>query len=100
MFRMNKRGKTITGAMIIAMLLAQPTASVFAAKLPGAGYSPVQLEAVQTKEMTYYKTGSASIPGTIEWTTDSEALQFLPLSVIGDVTSVVKDEPDAEQPHR
>ncbi|WP_168120008.1 two-component regulator propeller domain-containing protein [Paenibacillus sp. HB172176] len=92
MLRMNKRGKAITGAMIIAMLLAQPTASVFAAKLPGSSYSPVQLEAVQTKEMTYYKTGSASIPADIEWVEDSTALAFLPLSVIGDVTSVVKDK--------
>ncbi|MBY9077568.1 hypothetical protein KIH86_26985 [Paenibacillus sp. HN-1] len=89
---MKKHGKLITGAMMAAMLFVLPTAPAWAAKLPGAQYSAVQLKAVQTKEVTYYKTGSASIPSSIEWTTDTSVLKFLPLSVLGDVTSVVLDE--------
>lgn len=92
MHMMKKRGKMITGALLAGMLFVLPAAPTLAAKLPGASYSPVQLEAVQTKEMTYYKTGAASIPNTIEWIMDASALKFLPLSVIGDVTSVVKDD--------
>lgn len=91
MSMMKRNGLKITGAVLALTLFVLPAAPVLAEKLPGASYSPVQLEAVQTKEMTYYKTGSVSIPGNIEWVTDSAALKFLPLSVIGDVTSVVLD---------
>lgn len=63
MYMMKKNGLKITGALLALTLSVLPAAPVFADKLPGASYSPVQLEAVQTKEMTYYKTGSVSIPG-------------------------------------
>lgn len=91
MDKMKRTGMKITGGLLALTLFVLPAAPVLAEKLPGSAYSPVQLEAVQTKEMTYYKAGSASIPGTIEWVTDASALKFLPLSVIGDVTSVVLD---------
>ena len=91
MDKMKRTGMKITGGLLALTLFVLPAAPVLAEKLPGAAYAPVQLEAVQTKEMTYYKAGSASIPGTIEWVTDTSALKFLPLSVIGDVTSVVLD---------
>lgn len=91
MYMMKRNGVKITGALLALTLFVLPAAPVLAEKLPGAGYSPVQLEAVQTKEMTYYKAGSASIPGTLEWVTGTAALKFLPLSVTGDVTSVVLD---------
>lgn len=91
MYMMKRNGVKITGALLALTLFVLPAAPVLAEKLPGAGYSPVQLEAVQTKEMTYYKAGSASIPVTLEWVTDAAALKFLPMSVTGDVTSVVLD---------
>ncbi|WP_339800586.1 hypothetical protein MKY19_04160 [Paenibacillus sp. FSL R5-0744] len=89
---MKKRARKITGALLAVTLFTLSAIPVGAAKLPGASYSPVQLEAVQSKKMTYYKNGSASIPNTLDWITDASALKFLPLSVIGDVTSVVLDK--------
>lgn len=65
MYMMKRNGVKITGALLALTLFVLPAAPVLAEKLPGAGYSPVQLEAVQTKEMTYYKAGSASIPVTL-----------------------------------
>ncbi|URN95049.1 MAG: hypothetical protein NAG76_01975 [Candidatus Pristimantibacillus lignocellulolyticus] len=84
--------KIMIGVMSTSLLMSAFAMPTFAAKLPGAQYSTVQLEAVPTKEMTYYKNGSSSIPADLKWITDSSALEFLPLSVIGDVTSVVLDE--------
>ncbi|WP_188996394.1 hypothetical protein [Paenibacillus nasutitermitis] len=88
---MKKQGKLIAGVLAASVLFTLPVMPAYAAKDPAAGYSTVQLEPVQMKEMTYYKAGSSSIPATIQWVTDTNALEFLPLSVIGDVTSVVKD---------
>lgn len=87
---MKKQSKLITGLLASALLFSSFLTPAYAAKLPSAKYTTVQLEAVQTKEMTYYKAGSSSIP-VLEWTTDSSQLKFLPLAAINDVTSVVKD---------
>jgi hypothetical protein len=81
----------LAGGMAAAMLLTFSPMTAFAAKLPGAGYTAVQLEAQRVKEVTYYKTGSASIPD-LQWVTGKDALTFLPATAIGGVTSVVKDE--------
>lgn len=93
----NKKGvKLISGLLAAVMLLTGPISSVptaFAASatLPGATFNAVQLEPVPTKEMTYYKTGDASIPGNIEWVVNSTALDYLPQTAIGDVTCAIKD---------
>lgn len=73
---MKKRARKITGALLAVTLFTLSAIPVGAAKLPGANYSPVQLEAVQSKKMTYYKNGSASIPNTLDWITDASALKF------------------------
>ncbi|WP_256761038.1 hypothetical protein [Cohnella sp. WQ 127256] len=88
---MIKNKKFITCALASTVLFASPALPTYAAKSPSASYSSVQLEAVQMKEVTYYKAGSVSIPNTIVWVTDKDALTFLPMNTIGDVTSVVKD---------
>ncbi|MFD0716363.1 hypothetical protein [Paenibacillus sp. GCM10027626] len=88
---LKKQGKWIAGVLAASVLFTLPVLPAYAAKDASARYGTVQLEAAPMKEMTYYKTGSASIPATIQWVTDTKALEFLPLSVIGDVTSVVKD---------
>lgn len=54
-------------------------------------YKAVQLEAVPTKEMVYYKNGDPNIPSSINWVTTNKELDFLPSSVIGDVNCTVKD---------
>ncbi|MFC4304372.1 hypothetical protein [Cohnella boryungensis] len=88
---MKKHKKFIAGALASAVLLTGAAVPAYAAKLPSAKYSTVQLEAVRMKEVTYYKTGSTSLPNAIDWVTDNTALTFLPINTIGDVTSVVKD---------
>lgn len=88
---LSKQRKWMAGILAASMLFALPAVPVFASKLPSAGYSTVQLEAKQMKEMTYFATGSADIPA-LEWVTGAESLTLLPPSVMSDVTSVVKDE--------
>ncbi len=90
--------KLASGLLAAVMLFTGPVSSVstaFAASvnttLPGAAFTPVKLHAAPTKEMTYYKTGDASIPADIQWVTNSSALDYLPQAVIGDVTCAVKD---------
>lgn len=56
-----------------------------------AKYKPIKLEAVRTKETTYFKIGDPAIPTNLNWITNSQALDFLPTSVIGDVNSTIKD---------
>jgi len=89
---MKKQRKFIAGMLTATVLFTVPAMSAFAAKLPNASYETINLEAVQMKEMTYYKTGSASIPENIDWKADNAGeLVFLPLEVRADVTSVVRD---------
>jgi hypothetical protein len=91
----HKKGiKALSAVLTAAIILTTPSITVFAAdgKPAGATYSPVQLKAVETKEMAYYKTGDASIPSDIQWVTTASALDFLPQGADSDVTCAVKDE--------
>ncbi|MCU6708665.1 hypothetical protein M6D81_08035 [Paenibacillus sp. J5C_2022] len=90
----SKRGKWMAGALAIAVAMTLVAMPVHAAKLPSAAYKPIQLEAVPTKEVAYYRNGSVSLPDTIEWVTDNKALTFLPLAAVEGVTSVVRDAGD------
>ncbi|XZF77891.1 hypothetical protein ACSBO6_10200 [Bacillus sp. AL-1R] len=56
-----------------------------------AKYKSVKLEAVRTKVTTYFKNEDPSIPTNLNWITNSQALDFLPGSVIADVNSTIKD---------
>lgn len=86
----DKLSKWMTGALTatLAAAIAIPSASASVA-LPGAQFTPVQLQAAATKNVTYYKSGDASIPA-VSWVSDKEVL-FLPGAVSGDVTSALKD---------
>lgn len=91
----HKKGiKALSAVLTAAIILTTPAFPVFAAsgKPAGATYSPVQLQAVETKEMAYYKTGDASIPSDIQWVTTAAALDFLPQGADRDVTCTVKDD--------
>lgn len=90
MSMMKKNRTVLTVALAASMLATMPMSSAFAAKLPSASYQTVQLEAVQTKEVTYYKAGAASIPD-IKWIAQVQDLAFLPANTIGDVTSAFRD---------
>lgn len=87
---MNKNLKRVIGcAAAAALLVSLPAAPALAAKPQGASFSAVKLEPVRTKEVTYYKPGTAT--PAIQWVTDKNAPTFLPVGVTDDVTSVVKD---------
>ncbi|MFC3802776.1 hypothetical protein [Cohnella sp. GCM10012308] len=88
----NKLSKWATGALTatLAAAIAVPAASANVA-LPGAKFTPVQLQAAATKNVAYYKTGDASIPADLAWTTDTD-IPFLPGAVTGDVTAAFKDK--------
>ena len=90
----HKKGvKLLSAILAVAVIFTVPSFSVFSAngKPAGATYNTVQLQAVETKEMAYYKTGDTNIPSDIEWSTTSSAIDFLPQTVIADVTCAVKD---------
>lgn len=94
MFNVLNRKKIAGGILAATMLFSLPVTGAFANPSgyapAGALYSPVQLHAVPTKQVTYYKTGDASIPD-LQWVTTATDLAFLPEAAIGDVTAVVKD---------
>ncbi|MDM5330699.1 hypothetical protein [Neobacillus sp. CF12] len=90
MLKMSK--KILAVSSIAAMLLSSPVSTVVQAETPaGAKYKPVQLSAVRTKEISYYKIGDTAIPASLNWVTDKTALDFIPTTIVGDVNSVVKD---------
>ncbi|HML36353.1 MAG TPA: hypothetical protein PKA19_02870 [Bacillota bacterium] len=92
MFKHHKSFRLLTAVLTAAIVLTAPSPAFAASGKPqGATYTAVQLQAVGTKEMAYYKTGDASIPNDIEWTTEASALDFLPGEATGDVTCAVKD---------
>ncbi|MBD2843996.1 hypothetical protein IDH44_02230 [Paenibacillus sp. IB182496] len=90
MSKMRKR-MVVSLALTTTLLVSAPLTAL-AAKLPGAAYDTVQLEAVQTKEVTYYKAGSASIPDKIGWVREVQDLAFLPVATTSDVTAALQDE--------
>jgi hypothetical protein len=86
--------KFLAVSSIAAMLLTSPVSTgIVQAKAPaGAKYKAVQLSAVRTKEISYYKLGDTAIPAYLNWVTkDVSALDFIPSTVVEDVNSVVKD---------
>jgi hypothetical protein len=86
--------KFLAVSSIAAMLLTSPVSTgIVQAKAPaGAKYKAVQLSAVRTKEISYYKIGDTAIPAYLNWVTkDVSALDFIPSTVVEDVNSVVKD---------
>ncbi|WP_217597477.1 hypothetical protein [Cohnella sp. GbtcB17] len=87
-----KLSKWATGALTatLAAAIAVPSASANVA-LPGAKFEPVRLHAAATKNVVYYKTGDASIPSDLAWTTATD-IPFLPGAVTGDVTAAFKDK--------
>lgn len=89
MSKMKKYRIALTATLAASMLATMPMSSVFAAKLPSASYPTVQLQAVPTKQVTYYKAGAA-LP-QIQWIEKVKDLSFLPANVIGDVTSAFRD---------
>jgi hypothetical protein len=92
MLKMSK--KILAVSSIAAMLLTTPVLSgIVLAKAPaGAKYKAVQLSAVRTKEISYYKLGDTAIPAYLNWVTNNRsALDFIPSTVIEDVNSVVQD---------
>lgn len=95
MVKTKKGFKIVASVLAASVILSIPMdygyAATAAGKPAGATYAPVQLHAAPTKEMTYYKTGDASIPGNINWVTTKTELVFLPATAIGDVTAVTKD---------
>lgn len=90
MLKMSK--KILAVSSIAAMLLSSPVSTVVQAEAPaGAKYKPVQLSAVRTKEISYFKIGDTAIPANLNWITDKTALDFIPSTIVGDVNSVVQD---------
>lgn len=93
MITFKKSKKVIVVLIAMVVLSIQVFAQAFATNnAPAkAKYKAVQLEAVRTKEIKYYKNGDPGIPNNLNWITSSEALDFLPTSVTGDVNSTIKD---------
>ncbi|WP_185601776.1 hypothetical protein [Paenibacillus sp. 598K] len=87
---MKKNRIALTVTLAASMLFTMPVSSVFAAKLPSASYDTMQLHAVPTKQVTYYKAGVASLP-QIQWIESVQDLAFLPVQTIGDVTASLRD---------
>ncbi|WP_308637596.1 hypothetical protein [Paenibacillus silvisoli] len=92
MSKLKKRSKVLSGVLAASMLLSLPVTNVFAAdaSVPGAQYSPVQLQAYPTKQVVYYKAGSEDIPD-IDWVTSKTDLVFIPADNQADVTCAIKD---------
>ena len=88
---MNKNLKRVIGtAAAAALLVSLPAMPALAAKPQGASFSAVKLESARTKEVTYYKPGTAT--PAIRWVTDNKTPTFLPVrrfAPIGDADDLM-----------